>query len=426
MSGGQSNKREHPRLYKRGSVWWCWYYNLNRKQVCESTRCTDQDAASIYLAQREREAQNPADSAQAKATLEQALDGLIDERTQRTTARTKSGSEETIEFYKQKSGHWLRILGRKFLIKYLSAGDVDKFIKKRREETATDNTIHKELVTLRAALKLAKRAGIWSGDIAAILPVGFSSGYKPKERWLPLHEVLQVTAQLQPDYAARVAFSAATGAEWNALERAQRVDITDEYVHLRGTKRESRDRNVPIVAEWQRALLKFVKEKAAGTTTLFTPWDHRNSLRTFKSVSKRLGIPCFSWNDLRRSFGQWIRRGGVTYDTLAPVMGHANSKITESVYAHLNDSGVADRLKAELKETTDCSNIVVNSASPVVHKVRMLQVDNQNTARIPGESSALDPIRTGDLRIRSPKILITSARKKAVKTKSQKQTVVNK
>lgn len=425
MSEGPPKKREHPRLYKRGNVWWCWYYTLSRKQVCESTRCTDATAAAMYLTQREREAQDPSSAAQKKATLEQALEGLIDERTERTTARTKSGSEETVEFYRQKAGHWLRVFGRNFLIKYLTASDVDKYIKKRREEDATDNTIHKELVTLRAALRLALRAGIWAGDVAAILPVGFSTGYKPRERWLPLEEIQRITAELQPDHAARVAFTIATGAEWNATVRALRADITDEFVRVRGTKRETRDRKVPVVTEWQQLFLSFVLDKAEGTTTLFNHWDHRNSLRSFTSIAKRLGIEPFSWNDLRRSFAQWVRRGGVTFDTLAPVMGHANSKITESVYAKLDDGGVTDRLKAEMKTPVDCSNIVVNSAVPIVRSVRNVQVKKQKSVGIERETSALDPIRTGDLRIRSSKIVLTSARKRTSKSQVSKSTVVN-
>ena len=48
----------------------------------------------------------------------------------------------------------------------------------------TDHTIAKELVALRAALKLAKRRGIWKGDPAEVLPVGFAPEYKPRNRFL--------------------------------------------------------------------------------------------------------------------------------------------------------------------------------------------------------------------------------------------------
>jgi len=42
----------------------------------------------------------------------------------------------------------------------------------------------KELVTLRAALRLAKRAGLWLGEIDALLPAGFAPEYRPRTRAL--------------------------------------------------------------------------------------------------------------------------------------------------------------------------------------------------------------------------------------------------
>ena len=39
------------------------------------------------------------------------------------------------------------------------------------------DTIHKEIVTLRAACKLAKRRGLWRGDVAATFPVAFGPDY---------------------------------------------------------------------------------------------------------------------------------------------------------------------------------------------------------------------------------------------------------
>jgi len=44
-------------------------------------------------------------------------------------------------------------------------------------------------------------------------------------------------AELEPDDAARAAFCVATGAELRATVRAQRDDIGERLVRLRGTKR---------------------------------------------------------------------------------------------------------------------------------------------------------------------------------------------
>ena len=130
----------------------------------------------------------------------------------------------------------------------------------------TDHTIAKELVALRAALKLAKRRGIWKGDPAEVLPVGFAPEYKPRNRFLTYDELEALLGELLEDAAARVAFTIATSAEAAATERALREDVSPDRlsVQVRGSKRATRWRKVPIVANWQRELLDFALEHARG------------------------------------------------------------------------------------------------------------------------------------------------------------------
>src|SRR5438876_563391 len=199
-------------------------------------------------------------------------------------------SEATFGFYREKAGHWLRLLGEDFPLAQLSATDVDRYSTHRRSEWSvpprdllldsegnalqparagrhvTDHTIAKELVALRAALKLAKRRGIWKGDLAEILPVGFAPEYKPRNRFLTYDELEALLGELLEDAAARVAFIIATSAEAAATERALREDVSPDrlFVQVRGSKRATRWRKVPIVASWQRELLDFALEHAQG------------------------------------------------------------------------------------------------------------------------------------------------------------------
>ena len=58
----------------------------------------------------------------------------------------------------------------------------------------------------------------------------------------------------------------ATSAEWGAVIRTRREDVSEDlaFVRIRGTKRKTRDRIVPIVTKDQRTLL----EAEAWTYTL--------------------------------------------------------------------------------------------------------------------------------------------------------------
>lgn len=223
----------------------------------------------------------------------------------------------------------------------------------------SEGIIHKELVTLRAALKLARRAGLWNGDPAALLPVAFAPEYKPRSRFLTRRELAGLLAELSPDRAARVAFMVATSAEWSATVRALRNDVAldQSAVHLRGTKRTTRDRVVPVATRPQLELLRYALSHAEGEDpALFLPWQ--NVRRDLREACKRAGIPPCSPNDLRRTFATWLRSAGATPDLIAPMMGHSSTRMVETVYGRLPVSALVSRLQAAL----NCSD---SSATPL-------------------------------------------------------------
>jgi integrase len=210
-----------------------------------------------------------------------------------------------------------------FRLASLKARDVDSFISTRRSEGASENTISKEIIALRAALKLARRSGLWRGDPAAVCPIGFAPEYKPRTRFLPPAELQRLLAELTPDRAAAVAFIVATSAELGAVIRAQRADIeyAQRRVLVRGTKRTTRWRTVPLVSEEQLSLIKHTLQHAQGTDgMLFLPW--LNIRRDLAQACDRAGIEPCSPNDLRRTCGTWLRQAGAAPDLISPVMGH--------------------------------------------------------------------------------------------------------
>jgi len=90
---------------------------------------------------------------------------------------------------------------------------------------------------------------------------------RPRERHHGAARLLagdKLLAELEADDAARAAFCIATGAELRATARAQCADAGDKLVRLRGTKRKTRERDVPMVTEWQRTLLAYALEHARG------------------------------------------------------------------------------------------------------------------------------------------------------------------
>src|SRR5258708_32096580 len=167
------------RVPRRGRTWFGYVYeNGRRRQV--NTHCTDRTAALIALRQLEQDAADPRKAAAARTTLRHILEMLVEARW--SDAKAGKRAPETAHFYAKTSGTLLRLFGEDFRLSQLDAPAVDAFIRARRDEDTSDHTIHKELTTLRAALRIALRARLWSGNLHEVMPERFSSGYKPRNR----------------------------------------------------------------------------------------------------------------------------------------------------------------------------------------------------------------------------------------------------
>ena len=341
-------------LYKRGRIWWVTTMDSEGRRQRVSTKCTEKTEA-IEVAERvERRAADPERFAKDEATLGLALGQSVAAIAEE--ARVGRKSVATADFHRRKAGHLVRLfeLGgeRPFYLRELSPHHVDAYISTRRSEGAAENTISKELVVLRKALKLARNRGQWEGDVGAVLPVAFSPAYEPRQRALSQDDVTKLLAELPPDRAARVAFIVASSASWGPTNDARRRDISADFttVHVRGTKRVTRDRVVPIVLPEQRTLLRFAANNGEGPGSfLFRRWG--NVGRDIKAACKRAGIEPCSPNDLRRTFATWLRSVGVPPDLIAPCMGHKDSSMVERVYGRLTADSLAAQIRAATRST---------------------------------------------------------------------------
>lgn len=343
------------RLYKRGKTWWAAIY-AGGERIRVSTRCHDRAAAESVARQLERDAADPGSAAARRATLGDALKLLLEEREAEASAGRKS--QDTVDFYRKKAVRLCQILEgdddhyQPLLLSDVDAAKVDEYVAARRADRVKDHTIQKELVTLRAALKIALRRGLWRGELAEVMPHNFSPQAEPKaERWLPLNEVLRLVQALPPDRGAVVAMAMATSAELRALERMEPEDILDDAVHVPGTKRSTRDRTVPLALPWQRELVQIAlaganwrpaRRRGDGRprgATLFRPWP--SSQWALRRACARAGIEPCSLHTLRHSFGHAMAEAGVPLELVAPMMGHADTRMLERIYARRSPGELA-------------------------------------------------------------------------------------
>ena len=152
-----------------------------------------------------------------------------------------------------------------------------------------------------------------------------------------------------PDSAAAVAFILATSAEDSALHRALREDIPTDMdaanlrVPVRGSKNDRRDRWVPIVSDEQRLLLAHAAAHAQGADgKLFRSLG--NLRHELLAAAKKVAIEPLSPHALIKAAGQWLIDLSVPLELVSRVLGHADTRITETVYAKIKDEDVTDRM----------------------------------------------------------------------------------
>jgi integrase len=358
------------RIYKRGDIWWTIFYDQGGTRHRTSTKCHDKKAAETIAKQLERDFADPEATIAREATLSQALRMLVEKRLEQ--ARMGKRSFATAEMYRKKSGHLVRLLehvGGLYVpmpLAKLTATHVDRYIATRTDEGAAGNTITKELVTLRAALKVAARARLWNGNLLALMPAESVSDYTPRTRWLPEAEVNQLLAQLTPDHAARVAFIVATSANRNETELARREHISADhrFVQIHGTKTAWRSRVVPMASNVHARYLEFALRHADGSDgMLFRKWGNMN--RDLAEACERAGIARCSPNDLRRTCATWLRNLGLPPDLIAAVLGHRDTRMVERVYGRLAPEFLEQRMlgafSAAKSASEDCDTGVSNS-----------------------------------------------------------------
>lgn len=145
---------------------------------------------------------------------------------------------------------------------------------------------------------------------------------------------------------------------------AQRDDIGERLVRLRGTKRRSRERDVPIVTDWQGTLVGYALEHARGTAADAVQEEARRVpvCRPVRGQARRdrpLHAERSAADLLHLAAGR-----GAHLDTIAPTMGHADTRMLQRTYARLPPDLLAARLATEMGLDTGWTDQSAPSRGP--------------------------------------------------------------
>lgn len=330
------------RLYLRGRIWWASFYRDGVRQQ-RSTRCTSRKAADRVAAGFEVEAADIRISAARSVTIQRALEEFV------ADVETRGGrSEGTKRFYLVKCTSIARALGADTPLAKIDAKRIDAYIAQRLRQVSRHTVAH-ELGVIRQTLRVARRRGDYHLSVDEVMPVHFDRSYQPKKDFLTQDEVDRLLAQLLPHRAAHVAFLAATGASWGPSTRARRedVDLDRGLIFVRGTKRASRLRLVPIL-DHTRLWAEMARDGAEEGEVAYRPW--KNARHDLECACRNAGVPRANPNMLRHSWGEWLREIGVSTDAIGAAMGHTDSRMVERVYTHLDGQRLASVLLGQISQ----------------------------------------------------------------------------
>jgi integrase len=309
------------------TVWQALIRLPDGRRIWRTTGCTDRRAAELRARQFERELAEAGDAKDEAHPLGESLKFFIDDR------RRIGRAYGTVKMYDIKAGHLVRIIGGDRDIAGLTLDDVSHYIDKRKVEGACTNTISKELVTLRAALRVARKRKIYAGDPKDLIPTDFAPKYIPRKRWLTTEEFEKLIAVLPAKRRPHVAIIVYTGLRLSeaARLRPEHVDLQKRRLSVPGTKTEEASATIPLSSSalpWFQAALA---QRPEDQETLLAPWG--NIRRDLRAACDELKIAPVSANDLRRTFSSWLEQAGVPRSTNARLMRHTTTAMVDKVYA---------------------------------------------------------------------------------------------
>lgn len=243
--------------------------------------------------------------------------------------------------YDTHAAHLCEVLGEATPLAAIGAEELDGYVSTRRAEGAKDPTIHKELTTMRGALKLARRHRKYPFALDEVMPQ-LSGASKPGTRHLLMPDIKALLGELQLHRAAVVCFIVATGADWASVEAAKRGDINLKKgtMLVRGTKTNHRWRTLPILEPFRL----FAQLAANGLP--FSRWG--NVRRDLAVACKEAQVATVTPRDLRRSHGTILRQRGVEPHLIGKMLGHVDSRMVERVYGQMSPAALGDLLSERL------------------------------------------------------------------------------
>lgn len=193
------------------------------------------------------------------------------------------------------------------------------------------STKNRYRVALAQFARWLRRKGIISHNV-----VRETDGYTPnptEPRWLDRVQAKALIGALPMPYRAIEALMAATGVEWQVIERLTRrdIDLKTRTIHARGGKTPWRNRVVRPTELWAWKIFADHAKQFTDNTRLFGVSKFA-ALAHHLDAAAILKLPRTTLHDWRHTYAVQALRDGYSIQIVAHQLGHRDTTLVQSRY----------------------------------------------------------------------------------------------
>lgn len=214
------------------------------------------------------------------------------------------------------------------------------------------SSVNRILTTFKAALNLAWEnhpREIATSDEWRLGLKPFRNVDAPREQWLKIEDIRRFLNACEPDFRELVAAALYTGARYSELARAQaaHMDIQQRSLYVPLSK-SGRPRTIHL----NKKAVGFFTRIAAGkvgsdlllTKSDGSEWGKAHQSRRMQLACERAEVPAMGFHQLRHSYASIAVKNGLPLQILALNLGHADTRMVERHYAHLESEYVREQI----------------------------------------------------------------------------------
>ncbi|GLK69227.1 integrase [Hansschlegelia plantiphila] len=235
----------------------------------------------------------------------------------------------------------------------IGSAEMSAFETARRSAGASAPTIRRDLACLSSVMTSCEDWE-WLDDgknpVPAFLKRRARRGLKespPNRRYLTEDEEIALLKAATPMVRAAMAIAIDTGLRREELFslRWSQVDIARGMITTTTKTKNGRARVVPLPSRSAQFMLQRPQHIRSEFVIRHDNGDRVLQMnRGLKGAIRRANIPDLSWHDLRRTAGcRWLQRDRRSMEEVSLLLGHSSIKVTESVYAFLDEEEAATR-----------------------------------------------------------------------------------